>query len=93
MALLEHQEILPRQEFMRLDERIAGRVEFLRHFFRQNAGGPLSESALKSTMASRPLGRGVYLSSHSHLACLYFNALGHSLSSQTGSKIAYSWPM
>ena len=62
MALLEHQEILPRQEFMRLDERIAGRVEFLRHFFRRNAGGPLGESALKSTIASRPLGRGLYLS-------------------------------
>jgi hypothetical protein len=26
-------------------------------------------------------------------ACLYFNALGHSLPSQIGWKITYSWPM
>jgi len=26
-------------------------------------------------------------------ACLYFNALGHSLPSQIGSKITFSWPM
>ena len=29
----------------------------------------------------------------SQSACLYFNALGHSLPSQIGWKITYSWPM
>jgi len=92
VALLEHQEILPRQEFMRLDERIAGRVEFLRPLFPAECGRTTQRIRFEIDDGEPSLGPWVLLVNF-HLERLYFNALGHSLSSQTGSKIAYSWPM
>ena len=50
-------------------------------------------SAYGRTALSRSWVLLVNRAGRSQLACLYFNALGHSSPSQIGSEIAYSWPM